>query len=213
LKDQSGRNHLHAFFTIAAALGLLGIFVGWNYILHGRSLHKNPDQSEFIERERIPDTIGSEVRQLAYHDFESGNAADTASHLVFSGHHGKQSLKMSRKISFSPGLWIRFKDLNPGDASWIRATGYVWFSCPPAEAKCSLVATCNHNGINYKYMAVPIEKELVKPNQWNRISIDYHIPPAPDCDDVVQAYFWYRGSGEMLVDDIDIEFYTYVGKK
>ena len=115
---------------------------------------------------------------------------------------------MSSKVPFSPGLWIKFTDLHPGDDLWIRASGYVWFSCPAAEAKCSLVATCNHNGVNYKYMFVPIEKEEVKPGQWNRISIDYHVPPPPSREDVLQAYFWYRGNGVMLVDDIEVKFFT-----
>ncbi|MEI7898372.1 MAG: hypothetical protein WCJ26_15145, partial [bacterium] len=72
---------------------------------------------------------------------------------------------------------------------------------------CSLVATCNHNGINYKYMSVPVEKEAVKPNQWNKICIDYRIPPPPGREDILQVYFWYRGSGEMLVDDIVVNIY------
>ena len=37
--------------------------------------------------------------------------------------------------------------------------------------------------------------------------MDYRIPRAPDGEDVVQVYFWYRGKGEMLVDDIDIRLY------
>ena len=207
LKQPINKTNFRAIFSLAIALGLLGIFAGWNYVLHNRSLHKTPDQREFNERERIPDTTGLTSRRLEFHDFESGNAADTSMHIAMTGHSGMQSLKMCRKVPFSPGLWIRFKDLIPGDSAWIRATGYVWFSCLPDEAKCSLVATCNHNGINYKYMYIPIEKEPVNPNQWNRVSIDYQIPHAPDKEDVVQVYFWYRGQGEMLVDDIEVDLY------
>ena len=202
MKDQTRDSRFHILLSISAALSLLGIFIGWNYYIHKQSLKINQD--DICEREQIPDTTGMIIKRLAYHDFESGNAGDTATHLAFRGHSGKQALVMSSKVLFSPGLWIKFKDFNPGDSSWIRVTGYVWFSCPVSEAKCSLVSTCNHNGINYKYMFIPIEKEEVKPNQWNRISIDYRIPPAPDREDVIQAYFWYRGNGEMLVDDIEI---------
>ena len=200
--------HSRVFLSMAMALVLLGIFAGWNYFRNERYLHQNPGENKFNEREMIPDTTGLVFRRLAFHDFESGNAADPASHLSTTGHNGKQSLKMGPAVSFSPGLWIRFKDLIPGDSLWIRASGYVWFSCAPAEAKCSLVATCNHNGINYKYFSIPFEKEAMKSNQWNRIGIDYHIPSPPDREEVVQVSFWYRGTGEMLVDDIAVELFT-----
>jgi hypothetical protein len=192
---------------MAIAMALLGIFAGWNFYVHEQSIKIISDQGYKPEREQMPDTSLCTSTRMAYHDFESGDAGDSASHLTAKGHGGKQSLILSSRVPFSPGLWIRFKDINPCDSSWIRVSGYVWFSCPVSEAKCSLVATCNHNGINYKYMFIAIEKEAVTPNQWNRISIDYQIPPASDCEDVLQAYFWYRGSGEMLVDDIDVEFY------
>jgi hypothetical protein len=190
--------------STAAASGLLGIFVAWNFYLHERSLHINQDQAGIAEREVITDTSGLTSIRLAYHDFESGNAGDTASHLAAMGHHGNQSLTLSSRVQFSPGLWVKFRDLTPGDSSWIRATGYVWFSCPPGEVKCSLVATCNHNGVNFKYMFIALEKENLKPNQWNRVSIDYRIPQAHGPEDVLQAYFWYRGKGEVLVDDVEV---------
>lgn len=205
---RTNHTNYNMYLTMAAALALLGIFIGWNYVLNDRSMHEIPDQHGFNERERIPDTAGLTARRLAYHDFESGSAADTAAHLSTFGHSGRQSLEMSRSLPFSPGLWIRFRDLNPRGSCWIRATGYVWFSCEPAEARCSLVVTCNHNGINYKYMHVPVEMEPLKVKHWNRISIDYQIPVPPDREDVLQAYFWYRGTGALWVDDIDIEYYT-----
>jgi hypothetical protein len=244
------------FFAGLLAIFLLGVFISVNYYRSYQDSHQIADPSAGVEREKLPAGLEGNGKLLAFHDFESGNASDTTSHLSFAGHSGKQSLKMSSKVPFSPGLWIKFKDLipvdfplfkshgsslnhsqdsslikirglslsrqpdpplvdqqnslwtKPYDSLWIRATGYVWFSCPPSEAKCSLVITCNHNGINYKYMSIPIEKEAVKPNQWNRISIDYHIPSPPDREDVLQAYFWYRGMGGLLVDDIEVTFFA-----
>ena len=195
------------------AMILVGLFILVNHCRAYRDAHQTLDPLDQAETGILPAAPEGKGKRLAFHDFESGDAADTASHLAIPGFKGKQSLRLSSKVPFSPGLWIRFKDLRPGDSAWIRATGYVWFSCPVAEAKCSLVATCNHNGINYKYLFVPVEKQDVKPGRWNRISIDYRIPPAPDHDDVLQVYFWYRGSGEMLVDDIEVDFFEPEGQK
>ncbi|MEI7663643.1 MAG: hypothetical protein WCK34_15660 [Bacteroidota bacterium] len=205
MKNIAAHPYFRVSLSIAAALVLLGLFVLWNDFDHARRLKLSRELGDIHEREHIADTAGASFKRLAFYDFESGNAADTASHLAARGHGGRQSLELSSRVPFSPGLWVRFKDLNPGDSTWIRATGYVWFTCPPAEAKCSLVATCNHKGVNFKYLFIAVEKENFKPGQWNRVTIDYHVPQPPDREDVVQAYFWYRGSGEMLVDDIDIE--------
>jgi hypothetical protein len=190
------------------AVSLLGVFILINYILSRRDAHQTVDPLSVNERESLPSNLEGAGKQIALYDFEAGNAMDTAQHLATKGHDGKQSLRLSQKVPFSPGLWIRFSELKPGDSTWIRATGYVWFSCPVSEARCSLVATCNHNGVNYKYMSIPVELSEVKRGQWNRISIDYRVPPAVDPGDVVQAYFWYRGIGEMLVDDISVAVFT-----
>jgi hypothetical protein len=191
------------------AVSLLGIFILVNYYLDYRESHQTTDPLALYEHEKMPAGLEGDGKRLAFYDFEAGNADDTATHLARIGHGGKQSLKMSVQVPFSPGLWIQFKDLNPGDSSWIRATGYIWFTCNPADAQCSLVATCNRNGVNYKYMSIPVEKEVVRPGQWNRISIDYRIPPPLNREDVLLVYFWYRGAGELLVDDIEIEFFTH----
>ncbi|MDP1621058.1 MAG: hypothetical protein Q8M08_01835 [Bacteroidales bacterium] len=196
-------------FAGIVALFLLAVFILVNYYLSLRNLHQTTDPRAGVVREKLPVALEGKGKRLAFHDFESGNPADTSSHLAIPGHGGKQALKVSKGNQFSPGLWIKFKDLNPGDSSWIRATGWIRFSCKPSEVKCNLVVTCNHNGINYKYIYISLENENLVTGQWNRVSIDYYIPQAPDREDVLQAYFWYRGMGEVLVDDIDIEYYTY----
>jgi hypothetical protein len=166
---------------------LLGFFILVFYFLGRTDFDAAVDPLQVAEREYLPEHLEGKGTRLAFHE---------------------QSLKLNSGMPFSPGLWIRFSDLNPGDQDWIRATGLVWFSCPADEVKCSLVATCNHNGVNFKYMFVALEYENLLPNQWNRVSIDYRIPPAPRGDDVLQAYFWHRGGAELLVDDIEIEYYA-----
>jgi hypothetical protein len=208
LKEPVRPPYSPAFLSIVAALGLLAIFILGNAWLHEHFLQDSREQGDVHELDLITDTAGVKSSRMAYYDFESGNAGDTASHLASIGHGGRQSLKMNSRFPFSPGLWIKFKDLKPGDSSWIRARGYVWFNCPPGEVKCSLVATCNHNGVNFKYMFIELEKEGLKAGQWNQVSIDYHVPAEAGPEEVLQAYFWYRGAGEMLVDDIDVERVT-----
>jgi hypothetical protein len=175
------------FFLVIAAGVLLGLFILGFYFPGRPSAEKVVDPLNSGEREYLPDHLQGRGKRLAFHE---------------------QPVKLNSGMPFSPGLWIRFSDLKPGDQAWIRATGNVWFMGPAAEVKCSLVATCNHNGINFKYMFIALERENLVPNQWNRVSIDYRIPPAPRGDDVLQAYFWHRGGTELLVDNITIEYFN-----
>jgi hypothetical protein len=217
-------------FAVLLALFLLGVFILVNYYLFYLDSHQTPDTIERVEREILPVQFEGGGSRLAFHDFEWGNIHDTASHLAEPGYFSKQSLKMNPGVPFSPGLWIKFKDIpaslpkriqspvSPDSVAtndnsiWIRAGGFVWFSCPPADLKCSLVATCNHNGANYKYMFVGLETENLISNQWNYVSIDYRVPSPADPEDVLQAYFWFRGDGEMLVDDVEVNVFTEVAR-
>ncbi|MCX6268925.1 MAG: hypothetical protein NTW16_16490 [Bacteroidetes bacterium] len=202
-----------SIFAGLTAFSLLGVLILVNFYKSYQDTHQTSVSSASIEREKLPEILEGKGKQLAFHDFESGSAADTNAHLANTGHGGKQSYRMSSTVPFSPGLWIKFKDIKPGDSSWIRATGYVWFSCPPREIQCNLVATCNRHDVTYKYMFIPLENENLKQNQWNRVAIDYRIPLATDREDVLQAYFWYHGQGELLVDDIEINYFTPDGSR
>jgi hypothetical protein len=204
VKMEVKRSSVVAFLLAAV---LLGVFISVNYWLDYKDSQQVIDPLAAAETEHLPASLAGKGKTLAFHDFESVDIRDTSQHLAPSGYRGRQSLKMNANVPFSPGLWMKFKDIDPGRPCWIRVTGFVWFSCLPSEVKCSLVATCNHNGVNYKYMFVPLELKSLKQNQWNGVSIDYAIPEAPDREDVLQAYFWYRGNGEMLVDEIVVEFF------
>ncbi|MEI7980567.1 MAG: hypothetical protein WCI71_02880 [Bacteroidota bacterium] len=199
------RNNL--FFPAITGFIFLVVFISWNGYRNQKTRQKKPGAFENIEREQLTDTSGYKSRRLVLYDFEWGNPDDSASHISSTGHSGTRSFYMKPWVPFSPGLWVKFKDLPESDSCWIRASGWVWFSCTPSEIKCTLVATCNHNGLNYKYMSLPLEMENLEPIQWNRVAIDYRIPPVHDKEDVLQAYFWNRGTGELLVDDFEVKFF------
>lgn len=200
------RNHL-TINAVLTGLLLLVIFVGVNEWLGAGSRAGGVDTKPLAEREILTDTAGFSQKRLAFHDFEGGNAADTASHLALSGFDSRQSLRMNSFVNFSPGLAIRFSELDPPHGSWLRITARVWFTGDSTAVKSSLVVTCNHKGINYKYQSIPMEYEGLAPARWNRVTIDYSIPEPPDPQDLIQVYFWYRGAGEMLVDDIETVYF------
>lgn len=192
---------------------MLGLFVVTNHFLEKKSKEMMPVLPDASGRKHLPDTALFSSQRIAFYDFESGNAADIGSHLVRNGHSGNQSMRLGRGVQFSPGMGTKFSDLHPGDSSWIRITGFVWFTCKPADVACKLVATCNHKGVGFKYMSIALGFENLRAGKWNKVALDYHIPPAPDGEDLVQAYFWYTGKAEILVDDIEIVYYSPLKKK
>ena len=56
----------------------------------------------------------------------------------------------------------------------------------------------------FKYRLLELEKQNLKPGIWNEVTMDYLTPFFEDKNDPVQAYFWYRGQKEILVDDFEI---------
>ena len=208
-EDREDRDGWDAALVRSAGLAVLALGI---YIAAVAWLdHRQPAQAEVRQavpdRERLPVELESKGRQLAFFGFEEGDPADPSTHLAATGFNSRQSLKLTPSSPFSPGLWIPFRDLGNTDSAWIRLTAYVWFSGSSDSAFCSLVATCNQGGTNYKYLSIPLEKERLKPFTWNPVQIDYRIPPPAGPGDIVQAYLWYRGGTEMLADDIVVTRY------
>jgi hypothetical protein len=197
---------------IAAGAGMALLIV---LILVIASLKKQPgvkgDEEGEMKTEHLTDTTGFTSKRLVYYHFETGDAADSTSHLAASGHRSRQSLRMNSKVSFSPGLYMRFSEMKPAPGSWIRATARIWFPASAGEPDCSLIAACNHNGINYKYMSVILEKETLVPGSWNPVAIDYRLPEPSGDQDVMIVTFWYYGKGEILVDDIEVRLLSPAG--
>lgn len=119
---------------------------------------------------------------------------------------------LSGKQPFSPGPAVPFRDLEPVGNTWLRAEAEVCFRGCCDSLKCSLVATCNHKGTNYKYMSLPLELLNLKSGQWNRINMDYKVPRGVYPEDLVQVYFWYRGGEEVKCEKITVNSYKTAGE-
>ena len=56
------------------------------------------------------------------------------------------------------------------------------------------------------WKGTPLDPGKIKEGQWNEFAINC-ILRDPQKNDLLQAYFWYRGSSEMLVDDIEVTLF------
>jgi hypothetical protein len=118
-----------------------------------------------------------------------------------------QPCRLNQNAPFSPGLAEKFNVLKPGDSSWLRVTGQVWFSGPADSLKCSIVATCNHRGTNYKYFSLPLTSLKLRQNDFNLVTLDYLIPRCVDAEDLIQVYFWNWGRREVVIKNIGVTIF------
>ncbi|MEI7499220.1 MAG: hypothetical protein WCK84_02125 [Bacteroidota bacterium] len=159
------------------------------------------------EREFLTDTANYTSRVIAIYDFENQDQVSSENICRDTANNGNYSLRMSRKMEFSPGLSLPYKDISKKDFTWIRASAWVYFTCKPEEAACGLVITCNHHGAAYKYRLLELAKENLKPGVWNRVTMDYMTPFFEDKNNTLQSYFWFLGQKEILVDDFEIRLF------
>ena len=167
------------FFGVLA----LGVFIVVNLFLGVGGRERSSDPFEFAEQERMPDSLQKFGKRIFLYN---------------------QPFTLSSAKPFSPGLYTTFREQNPMAGAWLRTTALVWHNGSPDSLACSLVTTCNQQGTNYKYLYLPLEKSKLPSRQWSRVTLDYRIPRGARPDDVIQSYFWFRGKGEMRVEEMEV---------
>ena len=195
------------YSTPAAFIAAVLLLTAWSWFVAAyRENLRQPPEGKFpySGQEAMPDTAGKKVRPLVYFHMEADILSGGPTGTDTRGFKSNRSFRLASDIPFSPGLHTTFRELRPGDTSWLLSTAMVWFDGSADSAECSFVTTCNHGGTNYKYIFLPLETISLIPSQWNKVSLPYRIPEAFDPNDLIQVYFWYRGKGEIFIDDIQI---------
>ncbi len=213
-------------FAVMMLLVLLSLFQTWQYmhfIIDASRMSKayywrmfgkttvNANDRLYLEpsgiideREYLQDPEHYTSRTLALYDFEKPDPGNPGNYCADTANTGHYSLRMGRKLEFSPGINLPYKDVAKRDFAWIRATASVYFTCKPEDVACSLVITCNQKGKAYKYRLLEVGRANLKPGSWNKVSIDYMTPFFDDKNQTVQVYFWNRGERQVLIDDFEI---------
>lgn len=212
-------------FTVMLFLIILNLFQTWqymNFILDPSQMTRKyywtifgetsvkPEARLYLEpmerneREILADSTAFTRRVLATFRFDQPDPNNPGFYSSDTAVSGKYSLKMSQALQFSNAVNIPYKELSKKDFVWVRSSGYVYITCEPEDAKCSLVITCNIDGKAYKYRMLELEKIVLVPGQWTKVTLDYMTPYLDDKDDIVQTYFWYRGDKEILIDDFTV---------
>jgi hypothetical protein len=144
-------------------------------------------------------------KTLVQYDFEKPDPANSTyitNKVARSGHF---SMILNDKHQFSPGFTDTLMKLSKRDDAWIKLSAYVYFLTEKDVNGTNLVITGNHKNNAYKYKALSLEKEDLKPGHWNKVELDWQVPYLMDKNDLLQSYIWYTGNQSVFVDDILIE--------
>lgn len=118
--------------------------------------------------------------------------------------------KMHSGNPYSPGIKEPYNFFTGNYYFYLRAGVWVYGFSEDIPGKLHLVfSTKNEAGEDLKYRAFTfstLQKEF-KPGEWNYLSADYLTPEVRTKDEVVQAYVWYSGAGEVWIDDYKVELF------
>lgn len=153
------------------------------------------------EKEAIDDESKFTKKVVYSNGFEEINNAHRCDSLF---HNGKYSLKMDSTINFSPSFKAKYKDLTTEYYAWIRASVWVYPIHNLNETPVSFVVTFSHDGWTYKYKTIDLNKENLKLNEWNKISMDYLTPEVRSKNDELSIYIWNRGKKEIFFDNMEV---------
>ncbi|MDD4109296.1 MAG: hypothetical protein PHH93_11310 [Prolixibacteraceae bacterium] len=103
---------------------------------------------------------------------------------------------------YSPGPDIKFKDITSEDHAWITISTKVYV--PVGSEFPLLVASFHYKGRSYKYRTRSVPADDVEFDDWTEITMDYLTPGVRTKNDNLKVYLWYRGSGKVLIDNLNV---------
>lgn len=120
-------------------------------------------------------------------------------------HSGKYGFILDSTVPISPAIEVSFTGLTTNYYCWIETS--AWFMNPEeTSTNISFVVTFKHNGSNYKYRTVNVDKPLIA-GEWQQVSLKYLTPEIRSNADVLSVYVWNRGESKVLVDDLQVTVY------
>ena len=161
--------------------------------------------------ERLKDESAYKSRLLAGFDFEEVSKKYQKYLRDDFSHSGKNAFQFDSSLLYFNLVEKDFKTLTPFDHAWIRTTFYVFLQSDAEQKDFSLVIQFNHKGKAYKYKSINIrpllENDTVQIGKWNKFSFDYLTPEVRSKNDMLKIYFWNRGKGKLIIDDVTVRVF------
>lgn len=189
--------------VLSGLLILMNLFQTWQFqklILHAEIM----TEKYCYASDTIPNEAWVAYSRIANFDFENPMPECESFRLERAAHNGTHGLLLNAQRQYSPGLTIPITKLTQRDSTWIKPSGYFFFTCKNSFNKVFLVITCTHLGTPYKYKVSDLSAEKYLPNHWNKVEMSYLVPFPVDPGDLIQVYFMNYGGEECFIDDVEI---------
>ena len=161
--------------------------------------------------ERLKDESAYKSRLLAAYDFEEVPKKYQKYLQDGFSQNGKNAFQFDSSLLYFNLYEKDFKSLTPYDHAWLRLTFYVFPQNGVEMKDFSLVMQFAHKGKAYKYKTENIRKQLegktIQADKWIRLSFDYLTPEVRSEKDVLKIYFWNKGKGKVLIDDVSLKIF------
>ncbi len=161
--------------------------------------------------EQLKDESGYKSRLLAKYDFEETSKKFQKYHRDDFSHDGKNAFQFDSSLLYFNLYEKEFKSITAHDHAWVRVTYYVYLPIETELKDFSLVIQFMHKGKVYKYKGQSIrpiiDNKTLQSGSWNKLSFDYLTPEVRSKDDVLKIYFWNRGKGKVIIDDVTVRVF------
>lgn len=118
-----------------------------------------------------------------------------------SAHSGKFASKITAEQQFSVAYENELSNIGSKIPKELKFTAFASVLVPDSK----ILVVVSASGQKY-YKAVNFSDEFTALNSWKQISATFTLPNSLSKSDVIKAYVWNNKAGEVLIDDIDIEF-------
>lgn len=217
------------FLTVFVFLVALNLFQCWQFykdILKGYNMTKGyycaifgktkiPARAEnllmvnrsFTMSETMPDASLFNKKIIGYFDF-SKKDPDYAPNLVKDiTDTNNYCLALDSLNMYSPGLYIKYKNITGEYYAWIKAHAEFLMSGNYNEQLPLLVVTFIHDKKCYKYLTKKLKYDDDERGTWKSTFVDYMTPEVRDKEDSLQVYIWHRGKKPIYIKNLIVEAY------
>jgi len=154
------------------------------------------------------DTTRSTYKQLYFNDFENGFSAEQmnlVSTEFSSG--GKQSILLTPKNVYSPGMEHMLIDLPGTGDVWLRASVRILNPSADEIGKINLVISIDDREHKiFKYKAVQDSEVGHKPGEWFSLTLTAEVDRNIAVGGWYKIYVWYTGKNKIYVDNLKLEY-------
>jgi hypothetical protein len=146
-------------------------------------------------------------RNLTLLDFETFQGGNKEWYTDQVAHRGVHSYKLGVDNIYSPAVEIPFSQITNSYYAWIRTSVWMFKTGQAEENDPLLVIHFSYNDRLYKYRTISFNdgQFQYKAGEWNKLTIDYLTPEVRSGNDPLKVYVWYRGQGDVFIDDMVVE--------